>query len=449
MKNIKVYLHENFIKYPEEYYQCIGMENLKKQTDRLKINTDDFFKYKNRLYKQIENKDKQGKYIYIKGYATKHWLRYGYNHYTTKINDKEFTLICTDYDFGCDIPVYVLEDIINKLYKNLNGLKGIELEKYYEEISINGFRYKYSTFYDRNKVIYNNLSNYIRLYNYIDNKINMSYSEFTIPKKNGGYRTIESPNDDLKEAQRLIVDLVLKNIEISLCSTGFIEGKSIRDNASKHICKKFVLNIDLEDFFNTIGMLRVYNMFITSGIPHKEAEKMTKICTKSGYLPQGAPSSPYISNIICSNLDKRLNNLSKTIDGDYTRYADDITISTDDVRINKYIKTIEKIITEEGFRINYKKLRLLSSNTKQLVTGIIVNEKLNIDRGYIRKIRQELYYCSKYGIKQHMLHEGINLSEEEYINKLNGKINFIKSVNPNIGNKLYYNLQILTQNVEK
>lgn len=446
MKSIKVYLNDLLIEYPEEYSKCIDNDKLMKKISNLNMDPESFYNNKKKILMQIKNVNKNGKYIYINGYATKHWQRYGYNHYTTKINNEEFTFVCTEDNYGCDIPIYILEQTIEELYKNINILEGTSLINYYEMISKTGFSCKFDSFYDNKQVIINTIISFMRLYYYLDNNIIISYNSFKLPKKKGGYRTIESPSKDLKEVQRLILDLVLKNIPVSLCSTGFIEGKSIINNANKHINKKFVLNIDLENFFNTIGSLRVYSMFIAYGIQHKEAEKMTNICTYKGCLPQGAPSSPCISNIICNNLDKRLANLCKIIDGNYTRYADDITISTNNAKIKKYIKTIEKIIIEEGFQINYKKHRLLTHNTKQVVTGIVVNEKLNIDKNYIRKIRQELYYCNKYGIKQHMLHENINIDEDQYINSLKGKINFIKSINPNVGNKLEDKLQILTYN---
>lgn len=107
MKSIKVYLNDLLIEYPEEYSKCIDNDKLMKKISNLNMDPESFYNNKKKILMQIKNVNKNGKYIYINGYATKHWQRYGYNHYTTKINNEEFTFVCTEDNYGCDIPIYI------------------------------------------------------------------------------------------------------------------------------------------------------------------------------------------------------------------------------------------------------------------------------------------------------------------------------------------------------
>ncbi|MDB8803593.1 reverse transcriptase family protein [Romboutsia sp. 1001216sp1] len=445
MNKIKVVLNDKNIKYPNDYKKWINDDIFKSIVSKLEIDIIDFInvfnKYKLKLEKIIINKDRKGKILYIKGHPIKHYMRYGYNHYTTRIDNKEYTFIYIGEDFGAPIPKKELIKLINNIYINNKSLNFDDNMKYNLNLLKNGYEPKKDftndIYYCRYEEIEYSIINNIKLFNYLESEVEVSYKTFKIPKKRGGYRTIESPNKSLKDAQRLIVELILKSIEISSYSTAFIEGSTIKDNAKKHVNKKYVLNMDLKDFFNNIGKERVYNIFKSQNIPHREALKYTRICTYNGGIPQGASSSPYISNIVCINLDKRISSICNMIDADYTRYADDITISSNNKNIKRYIKSIENIIIEEGFEINYDKVRLLSNNTRQIVTGLVVNEKVGANKEYIKNIRQEIYYCKKYGVKEHLKYSNIDISEEEYINQLRGKIGFIKGINWKKGRKLF------------
>ncbi|WP_242303262.1 reverse transcriptase domain-containing protein [Bacillus cereus group sp. BfR-BA-01495] len=230
-----------------------------------------------------------------------------------------------------------------------------------------------------------------------------NYGTFTIKKKSGDDRKIHAPSKNLLIIQKKltsILNLVYKNHENS---HGFIKDRSIITNANKHIRKQYVLNFDLEDFFNNINFGRVRAMFIYYFKFNEDvATILANICCHyDGFLPQGAPTSPIISNILANKLDKDLTRLAKRHRCDYTRYAADISISTNKDKFPKAIahtkdrKTylsseIINIVKNNGFFINDKKSRLHSKSENLSVTGLTVNEGLNVKRSYIRRVRSIL-----------------------------------------------------------
>ena len=435
MNKIKITGNDKYIDYfdKENLDEDLILEYILNDSEFTK---EDLKKYYKQIEKTICNDNREGITLFIKGYPIKNYIRYGYNHYQTIIDGIKFIFVVKGENSGCPIPIKVLSKLIDDIYLNNRKLKEDKLKEYYLNLIKEGIDFKDTVSYVSEYEISSRVIDTVNLYKYLENDIDISYTELKIPKKKGGYRNIYSPNQNLKELQNLIVNLILKNIEISSCSTAFTPGSSIINNARMHVNKKYVLNIDLKDFFNNISYERVYFVFKEAKFSHKDAMKLSKICTYNGHTPQGAPTSPYISNIICNNLDKRLFNLCKKIKATYTRYADDITISTDNEEIKTYMNTIENIINEEGFDINKKKVRLLSRNTKQVVTGVVVNEKVSIDKNYKKQVRQDIYYCKKYGISEHLRYNNIQISPEEYIIKLKGKIAFIKSVDNKLGEKL-------------
>lgn len=230
-----------------------------------------------------------------------------------------------------------------------------------------------------------------------------NYGTFTIKKKNGDDRKIHAPSNNLLIIQKkltYILNLVYKNHSNS---HGFIEGRSIITNATEHIRKQYVLNFDLENFFNNINFGRVRAMFIHYfKLNASVATTLANICCHyDGFLPQGAPTSPVISNILANKLDKDLTRLAKRHRCDYTRYADDISISTNKdvfpkaIAYTKDRKTylssdLINIVQKNGFFINEKKSRLNSKFENLSVTGLTVNEGLNVKRSYIRRVRSIL-----------------------------------------------------------
>lgn len=273
--------------------------------------------------------------------------------------------------------------------------------------------------------------------------INSLYTSFEIPKKNGGTRKIYAPNNDLKNIQKKL-ELALSEYQKyilnkhninSTISHAFEKGKSILTNAQTHRNKRFVLNIDLKDFFESFHFGRVKGFFEKNKyfqLPSEIAIIIAQLACYNGHLPQGAPSSPVITNLICNNMDMKLLYISKKFKLNYTRYADDLTFSTNNKNfLNQYEKfciELNKIIEKSGFKINDNKTRLQYRDSKQEVTGLIVNKKVNIDRNYYKTTRSmahSLYTKGEYEID----------GKKGTLNQLEGRFSFINQID-------YYNNRI-------
>ncbi|EKK5497478.1 retron Ec67 family RNA-directed DNA polymerase/endonuclease [Enterobacter hormaechei] len=284
---------------------------------------------------------------------------------------------------------------------------------------------------------------------YIRNTDNL-YSQFTIKKKNGSDRHISAPDPELKEIQSKLSDLLqdcLNNIrenskEDNNFSHGFERNRSIITNAEKHKSKKWVLNIDLSNFFDEFNFGRVRGYFLKNKNFSLNTELSTliaKIACHQDKLPQGSPCSPVITNLILLSLDRRLSNLCNRAGCTYTRYADDITISTNkkefprniikshnenSIDLNK--KFLNEIISS-GFQINLNKLRLFDRKCRQEVTGLTVNRFVNVDNKYAKKVRAMAHSLFTKG--------GYTLTDEKTreqragdINELGGMLSFIDYV---------------------
>lgn len=232
--------------------------------------------------------------------------------------------------------------------------------------------------------------------------IHNQYEEKFIPKNNNkGFRKLTIPSEHLKYIQRWILDNILSNLKVHEKAVGFSVGKSTVYNASYHVNKEYILKMDLKDFFPSISPKRVYGFFLSIGYNKNLSLILTDFCTYKNGLPQGAPTSPYLSNLICTKLDNRLDSLCKKRKLVYTRYADDISISG-----GKKTKTtsnyVQKIVEDEGFIINHQKTVIVYKNKRQSITGVVVNDKLSIPKGLYRKVRQEIYYMEKYGVTSHL-----------------------------------------------
>ncbi|WP_201713015.1 retron St85 family RNA-directed DNA polymerase [Rossellomorea arthrocnemi] len=264
------------------------------------------------------------------------------------------------------------------------------------------------------------------------------YSTAVIPKKTGGSRKLNAPSENLKYIQKWIVENVLYRLDTSKVATGFVPQKSIVDNAKPHVGKECVINLDLKDFFPSIKYVWIYNLFISLGYTRHLSMLFTGICTLNNELPQGAPSSPYLSNLICEKLDSRLSSLAENMGASYTRYADDLTFSGDK-EITKYIKLIKRVIKEEKFELNEKKVRVRFSYHQQMVTGLIVNEKLSVPQKTKKYLRQQIYYAKKYGVSSSLQKQGVTKSN--YNGHLFGLAYFIKMVEPDCGTKFIEELK--------
>ena len=277
------------------------------------------------------------------------------------------------------------------------------------------------------------------------------YHSFKIPKKSGGYREINAPKDELKIVQKRIANslyeyrdyiCVMENKKLNI-SHAFERNKNIVSNAIIHRNKRYIINIDLKDFFDSFHFGRVMGFFKNNKyfkMPKEVAIVMAQLVCYNGKLPQGAPTSPVITNFICNILDYRILQIAKKYRLDYTRYADDLTFSTNiknwDNQFEEFIKKLEKIIKESGFQINEKKTRISYFYSKQLVTGLIVNKKINVEHIYYKKIRamaHELYTKGKFYISEEEEYKG-----EKAIRKLEGCFSFINEIDK-YNNKLKNN----------
>lgn len=233
-------------------------------------------------------------------------------------------------------------------------------------------------------------------------KVESYYSTFEIPKRNGGSRTIDAPSGKLKHIQKKLAN-ALSEYQNSIwqengkrpnISHAFEKNKSIITNAFVHRNKRYILNIDLKDFFHSIHFGRVQGFFLKNKyfeVSQQVATVLAQLTCYNGHLPQGAPSSPIITNLICQILDYRLHKVAKKYRLDYTRYADDLTFSTNRknfiIECDQIISDLSKEIEASGFQINHRKTRILYKDSRQSVTGLVVNQKLSVGREFCRNTK--------------------------------------------------------------
>lgn len=289
------------------------------------------------------------------------------------------------------------------------------------------------------------------------------YKYFEIPKKSGGFREILAPATALKIIQQKLNQVFQSVYKIRPSAHGFVSGKSIVSNSLLHVRKRYVLNIDLKDFFPTIHFGRVRGLFLAPPYNRNNevATILAQICCYKGFLPQGAPTSPTVSNMICSKLDSQLQRLAKDHRCTYSRYADDITISTSRPKFPKGLGFISEetgelvigdelktIVLQNGFSLNEQKNRLQHYTKRQEVTGLTVNIFPNVQRKYVREIRGMLHAWEKYGYEAaestyRMKYAGKHSeSKRETISfkrVVEGKLNYLKMVKGD-NNLVYLNL---------
>lgn len=275
------------------------------------------------------------------------------------------------------------------------------------------------------------------------------YKEFKIPKKSGEFRTIKAPNSSLKILQKKLSNSLYIFTKNHKSAHGFVSKRDIKTNAKIHVKRNFVLNLDLENFFDSINFGRVMGLFMSNPFNFNKtvAVILAQICCDDNSLPQGAPTSPILSNLICYRLDNLLFNFAQENYCNYTRYADDITFSFFRGRALKNLtesesdkilsERLQSIITSNGFKINFKKVSLSGRfKNRQKVTGLLVTNKVNIERKYIKNIRSILYSWETKGIEgasklfftKHPVVSFGNANEEKFLRIVKGKLNFIKQI---------------------
>jgi RNA-directed DNA polymerase len=278
------------------------------------------------------------------------------------------------------------------------------------------------------------------------------YVRFKIAKKTGGDRLISAPMPRMKAAQYWILDRILEQVPIHAAAHGFRRGRSIVTNATPHVGMDVVINLDLQDFFPSISYRRVKGVFQALGYSEAIATILALICTEATteeieldgktyyvatgdrHLPQGAPTSPALTNILCRRLDRRLANMAQSNGFSYTRYADDLTFSAAGEatsQICNILKQTQNIVTHEGLTVHPDKTRVLRKSQQQEVTGIVVNQKLTIDRATLKKFRATLHQIEKDGLADKHWGKG-----EDLLAEIQGFANYVMMVNPDKGRPL-------------
>jgi hypothetical protein len=269
-----------------------------------------------------------------------------------------------------------------------------------------------------------------------------NYRYLHVPRRAGPPRVLERPKLRLKEIQRWIVRELLVWIPVHPAAHGFVRGRSALTHARAHAGRRVVVRLDLEDFFAAVTAARVYGIFRTAGYPEAVAHALTGLCTNvvpaehsvaghyrlarrlaAPHLPQGAPTSPALANLAAFRLDARLAGLARELGATYTRYADDLVLSCDH-RLRVPLDRIERVARDEGFRVNRAKTRVMSRAGRQTVTGIVVNERLNVPRRDYDRLKATLHRAA--------LHGPGELDPASLL----GRIAWVESLNPARGAKL-------------
>lgn len=288
------------------------------------------------------------------------------------------------------------------------------------------------------------------------------YKYFAIKKRRGGLRRIMSPYSELRDVQTWIKENILDKIELPNCVKAFVKGRNIMENAKMHEGRKYILKVDITNFFESIGVRQVYVAFRKMGYDRSVAAWLANLCTakiedykyeqledqeeiqklfndlyhqSEPFLVQGAPTSPGLANIICNRMDKRMMGLANKHGFTYSRYADDMTFSADKKDRLPKVSMIRKIVETEGFHLNEEKIELLHEGNRQIVTGLLVDNHVRVPGRYKKDIKRHIHFCLKYGGREHFhrIAPGKAFGKEW----LAGRIRYIHSVEPETAKKLW------------
>jgi len=264
----------------------------------------------------------------------------------------------------------------------------------------------------------------------VSNNIGKHYHKAKLPKKNGGYRNLSVPDEVLKSIQKRITEVLLIHMPVSCYAKAYRFGSSTLHNARHHVGKQVVLKLDILHFFDSIRYSAVKDKVFPEEVYAEPLRiLLTMLCYYKDALPQGAPSSPAITNIILYEFDESIGQWCRERNIAYTRYCDDMTFSGefDPAEVTRFVRLELKKL---GFLLNEQKTRVQRTGQQQTVTGIVVNEKLSIPADYRRKLRQDLYYCRKFGIREHLRKTGLEMPADTYRMQLLGKVNYVLQVYP-------------------
>lgn len=270
-----------------------------------------------------------------------------------------------------------------------------------------------------------------------------AYKVFTVPKKTVGHRNITSPVAPLKAIQSAL-NILLQSIYVAdEHATGFVPGRSVKDNALIHVGQTCIFNIDLADFFPSIT-----KQMIRQALKSELADKLRgsnvvnyiySICTVPDgkgkeVLPQGAPTSPVLSNIVFAGLDRDMAKLASRMECRYSRYADDITFSHNKPirKISPFWQSkINAIVEQHGFTVNTAKTKTTTPGERQEVTGVVISSKINVSRKYIKQLRVLLHLWRKHGYDQAQAIYTLDFCggvAKNLESVINGKINYLEMI---------------------
>jgi RNA-directed DNA polymerase len=293
-----------------------------------------------------------------------------------------------------------------------------------------------------------------------------TYRSFTIKKRSGGKRWISIPCSPLMAVQKLIAQEVLNNLKPHPAAMAYVSGmpNPLKDHAKKHIGAKWILKLDIKNFFSNISEQQVYRVFYDVGYPKLLSFEMARLCTrvtpkrmgkrwnniirneyvgryaydKMGSLPQGAPTSPALSNLVCIALDTELEALADSQGVTYSRYADDLCFSFCEASRQEVIsfkKEVRSILWGYKFEVNSDKTRIIPPGCRQIITGVVIDSgSTTIPKELRNRIRMHLYYSKKIGIPKHCEEKGFR-SVIGFRNHLYGLISYVCSINPSQGRK--------------
>lgn len=255
----------------------------------------------------------------------------------------------------------------------------------------------------------------------------------------GKERRITAPSRSLKVRQRWILENILSKESVSPYAHGFERDHSIMTNAMVHMGNEYVLCIDVKDFFSSIQIPSVRNVFRGLGYSSSAAEALAQLCCYQGALPQGAPTSPRLANLICKELDEKLGEMAEQNHAVYSRYADDITFSAD-VPVEQLLPEIEEYLKKYGFQLNRAKTEMYQPGEVKRITGLIVHhDRIRVPKQFKRELKKAIHFCLKYGVQNHL--ESTKSSHMiHYREYLYGKAYYVHMIEPEEGKRFLESL---------
>ena len=255
------------------------------------------------------------------------------------------------------------------------------------------------------------------------------YKQSYIPKASGGSRELLVPDWDLRHHQKYILQNILYKLPVSEYACAYHKHRGLTNLAKPHVGHEVLIHLDIKDFFGSITEQMVFESLLKeTGYPKAVAGFLSRLCCYKRRLPQGACTSPALSNICFKDCDAELASLAKCNNLAYTRYSDDLYFSGNNVDAVEIIKEARRILSSYGFQLHNSKTRVLGQHQAQMVTAIVVNDKMQVPREYRRKLRQEIYYLKQF--KENAQDVMKADSYQDYLYQLMGKVSFVLYVDP-------------------